>query len=135
MEELIKNTYGPLTLAVGVRCPCRGDTFQATAVGEPSVILGQCSQCNNQLVIFDPERDGYDAEMGQDVVVDGNEPELLSCSRCHSEQFQLACGFQYSSEYDDVEEAGTEDFFEWFALIGRCSACGNLVVLHDEECA
>jgi hypothetical protein len=100
-----------------------------------------CSACGAITELFDPRRDGYDAEIGECWSMTGEGPRSeFRCSGCGAGQMEVAVGFQYPIDDDDFESdeevaKHPQDFFTWFALCGRCTGCGALQEVANYECA
>ena len=87
---------------------------------------------------FDPAVDGYDGEVG--LGRRRSKPlEQVHCSRCGGGKFRFVAAFQYSGDYEELEDAKdiahVQDFFSWFALRSKCDQCGKTKIMADAECA
>jgi hypothetical protein len=90
---------------------------------------------------MDPERDGYDGEVGANTNAIGlGERSRFPCPRCgDATPMRVMPGFGYK----DVDEwhapaeqlQRPQDFFEAFWLYGSCTRCQNVVSILGFECA
>ncbi len=100
----------------------------------------RCSACGVVTELFDPRQDGYDAEIGHCWSMTGEgERSRFKCAKCSAELMEVVAGFEYPIDDDDFlsdEETAKrpQDFFLWFAVYGRCAACGAVQVVADYEC-
>jgi hypothetical protein len=100
-----------------------------------------CSACGAVTEVFDPRRDGHDAEIGECWSMTGEGPRSeFRCSECGAVLMDVVVGFQYPIDDDDFESdeevaRHPQDFFTWFVLYGRCKACGALQEVANYECA
>ncbi len=110
------------------------DIFAAT-------IYLKCNSCGKTEQIFDPEQDGYNAEIDSSSGVTGTgDAKAFPCSNCGNTEFKSKVSLEYSledEELDDWQEFAEkpQDFFTWFSLEGICSKCGHLNEVTDYECA
>ncbi len=100
-----------------------------------------CESCKQVRPLFDPRRDGYDAEIESPTGMTGDgQPTEFACAECGARAFLPVVAFQYSledEEMEDWEELAKRpgDFFDWFSLSATCSACGIVNEVTDYECA
>lgn len=148
-ESLTKN-YGDYSTAFGVCCSCGNRILGIRLLSlmengkeylVPPVYIF-CKKCNKETLIFDSEMHGWDAETGAFPYKYEGTKFDYSCPACKGELFEVAVGFQYSTNeedlkriLDDAEYNRHQDFFEWFATEVRCNTCQNIQQIMDYECA
>ena len=104
-----------------------------------------CPECRCCTQLFDPRRDGYDAQIeegsGSTTGMTGTgTPDHFVCPSCGHREFVPCVCLNYSlddEEMDDWEElaARPQDFFDWFSLSASCLKCGVSSDVTDYECA
>jgi hypothetical protein len=100
----------------------------------------ECPRCARVSELMNPERDGYDGEIGANTNSIGTgERSRFPCSRCDSATPLLVLpGFSYtdvnewSASEDQLERP--QDFFEAFWLYGACTRCRSVVDVLGFEC-
>jgi hypothetical protein len=98
----------------------------------------QCERCARAFQLFDILTHGYDAEYGGCWSLRGGDPLRWVCRQCGGHVFTAYPCFSYQVEAEDfgpAQAAHVEDFFDWFHLNVRCTACGALDTPVDYECA
>ncbi len=135
-----------------VNCKCGSSDlgilgFPMTSPGRPdqdifaATIYLKCNVCGKTEPVFNPDQDGYDAEIGSSSSVVGTGgPSAFPCANCGHTEFKPEVSLEYSledEELDDWEELAEkpQDFFTWFSLKGMCSNCGHSSEVTDYECA
>jgi hypothetical protein len=101
----------------------------------------KCESCLRVTSLFDIEKDGYDAELGNGCysLRGEGEPEAFTCPHCKAATFGVFPSFSYQIEpIDDMsaeEQSHIQDYFDGFGLHVRCIKCGELEDLVSYECA
>jgi hypothetical protein len=101
----------------------------------------ECPRCGRVTQFMDPERDGYDGELGANTnAVGAGEPSRFPCPHCRVATPMLVLpGFSYKDvdEWHAPEEQlqRPQDFFGAFWLYGACTRCQNVVSILGFECA
>jgi Zn finger protein HypA/HybF involved in hydrogenase expression len=137
--SLIRKDYGENIEAYAIQCKCGETELIPVAPIGMGLVSFNCPSCGDNQLLFDPKRDGYDGELGNNDNMDMEEPVLFICPQCGGEEFSLACAFQYSGEDDVLEDEEIEkkpqDLFGWFIFAGECVVCGKTTTICDCECA
>lgn len=112
---------------------------------EPDLLLSplslRCTKCNRLAEIFDIEKHGYDAELGNGCYSRRAEGEAteIQCPKCNSSVFQTSAVVSYQMEEaeldDDDEKLKSHDLFDTFHLAISCTRCGRKEEVCDYECA
>ena len=127
-------------------CPCGSRSLHILGYPHPEAtflcpLSVQCSKCGRVAALFDIEKHGYDAALGNGCYSlrgDGD-PQRFPCPQCKGDTFEAYPSFSYQIEpIDDFEpevQAHIQDFFDGFGLDVRCEKCGMLTSPVGYECA
>jgi len=135
-----------------ITCSCGSNKFRVlgfpmTSPGYPDLeifaapIYLKCDACGKTDRLFDPDHDGYNAEIDSSCGVTGDGgPEEYPCPVCGSRTFEPEASLEYALEDEDMDgheelAARPQDFFTWFSLEGTCAKCGQVAEVTDYECA
>jgi hypothetical protein len=101
----------------------------------------ECPRCGRTSEFMNPERDGYDGEIGANTTAVGTgERSRFSCPHCGAASPMLVMpGFSYKAVDEwaasEDELRRPQDFFNAFWLYGACTRCRNVVSILGFECA
>ena len=101
----------------------------------------ECPRCGRISEFMNPERDGFDGEIGANTnAVGTGEQARFSCPQCGAATPMLVMpGFSYKDLDDwyasEDQLQRPQDFFEAFWLYGACIRCRNVVAVLGFECA
>ena len=108
-------------------------------------IAFECQECQRRTQLFDPRRDGYDAEIEEggassSGMIGTGTPEPFVCPSCGHRDFLPRVSLSYQFDDEEMDESDDlasrlQDFFDWFALSAECSKCGVSSDVSDYECA
>ena len=126
-------------------CMCGGKEWIVLGyLPEPELFLCplslKCTKCAKITEIFDIERHGYDAELGNGCYsrrAEGEQVEF-SCPTCGDTAFETAAVVSYQldeSEMNEEDKSKVQDLFDTFYLSVRCTNCGSQKDICDYECA
>lgn len=100
----------------------------------------ECDACGGRAEVFDVEKHGYDAELGNGCYsrrAEGAEVEF-SCPKCKGRTFGATAIVSYQMDEEEIDaelEPRKQDLFDTFGLSVSCAACGFDGVVSDYECA
>jgi len=126
-------------------CDCGSSTWHIRGYRpEPKLVLCplslECSKCGRCRMLFDIERHGYDAELGNGCFsrrLEGQEV-AYQCVKCEGRVFSATAVVSYQMEEEDVDDEmrpKLQDLFDTFALHVVCLACARYATICDYECA
>jgi hypothetical protein len=128
-----------------IACDCGSEMWRIRGYRpDPKLILCpltlECTGCGRVGELFDIERHGYDAELGNGCFSRRMEgPEVdLHCANCEGHAFSATAVVSYQMEEEDIDDEmrpKLQDLFDTFALSITCSACGRRKTVCDYECA
>lgn len=139
----------PFHACFSVGCPCgeRAAYLGCYSVSEGAnpvkIFIGplaiECPACGRVSDLLDTRHHGYDGELGSSSTMIGDgERARYACSDCGVRPMLVCPTFSYQLNDDDfaaTAEGRPHDFFDCFALEGRCSGCDTLRRITDFECA
>lgn len=133
-----------------IRCKCGSSAFKALGhywknpdtdlVRFVSPLTLSCESCHASAPLFDIEKHGYDAEMGDcwSTRGEGN-PEAFECNQCGPASLEIYTRFEYPDdlfeEDFDAFRGGEQDLFTSFSVFGLCYGCSKMLEITDYECA
>jgi hypothetical protein len=101
----------------------------------------ECPKCARISELMDPQRDGYDGEIGANTNAVGRGPRSqFPCPRCAGVTPMLTmAGFSYTAldewSASDEELERPQDFFHGFWLYGGCTQCREVSRILGFECS
>ncbi len=129
-----------------LQCGCGAASFRLTGalLGEQAELEGRlslaCTQCGREADVFDPQRDGYNAEI--EAGESGAEGPRVAhrCAGCQGGNFGIEVALLYQLDDEELEEGGElasrpQDFFTALTLGASCVACGARTEPASYECA
>ncbi len=143
--------HGGAHLEYGLNCPCGGKRFnlggfritdekEAPLSNFLSPLSLNCLQCGKTIPMFDDCRDGYDAQLVDDVAKnlqirnrEKREPIVLKG------EYEIIISLEYGLDDDELKpgselEKKLPDIFTWISVYGKDSG-GKLQLLFEWECA
>jgi hypothetical protein len=129
-----------------VACRCGSKSVHVLGYPHPEAtflcpLSIQCNECSRTAALFDVEKHGYDAALGNGCYSMRGEgaPQRFACPHCSGVTFEAYPSFSYQIEpIEDLEpevQAHIQDFFDGFGLDVRCVGCGTLITPIGYECA
>lgn len=126
-------------------CRCGGNAWRVLGFApEAQLFLCplslECSQCGDRAEVFDVEKHGYDAELGNGCYsrrAEGLEGEF-SCPECQGHTFGATAIVSYQMDEEEIDaemESRKQDLFDTFGLSVACATCDYGAVVCDYECA
>lgn len=113
-------------------------------VPEPGLVLCplrlKCADCGRSAEIFDVERHGYDAELGNGCCsrrAEGDEIQFR-CPVCDASVSEVTVIVSYQideSDLDEKDKGRVSDLFDTFCLAVTCAHCGSERNVCGYECA
>ncbi len=102
-----------------------------------SPLATQCPSCHQISELLDTQKHGFDGEQGDSCTITGEgQREKYATSCCGQTTLELMPAFYYQNdERAETGEQRPQDFFDCFALYGRCCSCGSWQNITDYECA
>jgi hypothetical protein len=129
-----------------IACQCGSKSLHILGYADPVAtflcpISVQCATCGRLSILFDIEKHGYDAAVGNGCYSmrgDGD-PQRFECPGCKGDRFEVYPNFSYQIEpIEDLEpevQAHIQDFFDGFGLDVHCVKCGAVTAPVGYECA
>jgi hypothetical protein len=98
----------------------------------------RCARCQTETPLIDTRVHGHDGEFGHSCTIAGGDiRESAACPCCQSTLLEMAvaCGYQYADDDWPDCDGRFEDFFDAFAVAGKCSGCAKVFGIADFACA
>lgn len=121
---------------------CGGHVFEiihkSVWLDEPaSPICTRCVRCETQLLLFDSNLHGYNAQYDDGSATQGCENERpWTCPNCNSAGIIVACyDYCYPSDDEVFSEQNAEDWFDVFVLFHICLTDQSIHFVTGIECA
>ena len=128
-------------------CPCGGSDFRIQgdeiegATGLGGKLQLTCATCGEERDAFNPEQDGYDAEI-EDAPArfEHDARRAHVCSACQHRVFEVDATLYYQLEEENADDwpelaERPQDFFTAFTLGARFTHCGSRTEPAAYECA
>jgi hypothetical protein len=146
LEKALLAAYGHYSTVFGLKCSCgieefniKGKDIETSDEGVDGPILVICKACRSSATVFDPNKHGYDSELGSGYSNSKLHDKLIKCPKCGTDIFRLALAFQYSGDEKQIIEEDhlnkkPQDLFGWLSGQARCQSCGHTFEFTSIEC-
>jgi hypothetical protein len=116
-------------------------TFSAEWLSDKITIF--CDKCNQEYLLFDSSKNGYEGELGLVDPEVSEEMSELVCDKCSNSKFKIAFGFEHTVGIEEADElirdeklkVEIEDLFTWLFGNCECTKCQAIMKVIDIECA
>jgi hypothetical protein len=106
----------------GIQCLCSHKQLSLFRRAEHPVVFALCQSCDHEFQVYANE--DYPAGYISD---DPTKPlESITCN-CGGQVFQVAVGYEYPGDEMDSTD------ITWFTMVGKCSTCGGVQELFNDE--